>query len=42
MFHPNQVESGKDDSSSEALFQSLKTSGGSYLDKELGYKIKLY
>jgi hypothetical protein len=29
------VESGKDDSSSEAHFQSSKTSRGSYLDPEL-------
>ncbi len=34
MFHLNRVESGKDDSSLEAHLQSLKTSRGSYLDKE--------
>jgi len=34
MFHDNSVESGTDDSSSEAHLRSSKTSGGSYLDPE--------
>jgi hypothetical protein len=34
-FHLNRLESGKDDSSSEAHLPSSKTSRGSYLDQEL-------
>ncbi len=41
-FHLNRVESGKDDSLSEAHFQSSKTIRGSFLDSELYIFINIF